>query len=326
MDYVEGPNLANFIKDNPSSAIKAAEMLKTIAQAVHYAHQRGTLHRDLKPHNVLMDPNAQPHITDFGLAKRIDQDSGLTQTGAVMGSPAYMPPEQAAGRLEQIGPQSDVYSLGAILYQLLTSKPPFAGATPLDTIRQVMEAEPVAPSKLNASVPPDLETICLKCLEKRPERRYHSARELAEELGRFLTQEPILAKPASAGRKTWNWLVRHPWALTGTASILVLGLTGLAYGLWEQNRALTWSMTHGRAVKKEGDWADWLLFPLNFLGMPIAPWVFATFVDCKRRNVLLSRVQLRRYGLMGVVEIIAALAASFCLIHLYVWACCPNHF
>jgi len=106
----------------------------------------------------------------------------------------------------------------------------------------------------------------------------------------------------------------------------VLGLTGLAYGLWEQNRALTWSMTHGRAVKKEGDWADWLLFPLNFLGMPIAPWVFATFVDCKRRNVLLSRVQLRRYGLMGVVEIIAALAASFCLIHLYVWACCPNHF
>jgi tRNA A-37 threonylcarbamoyl transferase component Bud32 len=319
MDYVEGANLANFIKDNPLSAIKAAEMLKTIAQAVHYAHQRGTLHRDLKPHNVLMDANAQPRITDFGLAKRIDQDSGLTQTGAVMGSPAYMPPEQAAGRQEQIGPPSDVYSLGAILYQLLTGKPPFAGATPLETIRQAMETEPVAPSKLNASLPSDLETICLKCLEKRPERRYHSARELAEELGRFLNQEPILAKPASAGRKTWNWLARHPWALTGTASILVLGLTGLAYGLWEQNRALIWSMAHGRAVKKEGDWADWLLVPSNFLGMPIAPWVFAAFVDCKRRNAPLSRVQFRRYGLMGVIEIIAALAASFCLIHLYVW-------
>ncbi|MBI4324106.1 MAG: protein kinase, partial [Chloroflexi bacterium] len=231
MDYVEGKSLAELVMDGPLPAAQAAALVKNIAEAVHYAHQRGTLHRDLKPSNVLIDAEGQPRITDFGLAKRfgvpplggsdarIPAKAGtpgeLTQTGAVLGTPAYMPPEQAAGRNEQVGPASDVYSIGAMLYHLLTGRAPFVGETPAATLRQAMEDEPVAPSKLNPQTPPDLETICLKCLEKRPDRRYHSARELAEELGRFLNHEPILARPASAWRKGWSWSQRHPWALVG---------------------------------------------------------------------------------------------------------------
>ena len=160
-------------------------MLKTISDAVKYAHQRGILHRDLKPQNVLLDERGQPRITDFGLAKKVDQDSGLTASGAVMGSPAYMSPEQARGQQDRIGPQCDVYSLGAILYEMLTGQPPFRGETIMATLREVIEFPPVPPSKLNPNVSKDLETICLKCLEKQPERRYASARMLAEELDRF---------------------------------------------------------------------------------------------------------------------------------------------
>ena len=188
--------------------------MKIIAEAIHFAHQRGTLHRDLKPQNVLIDADDRPRITDFGLAKIMKVDSQLTQSGMVMGSPSYMSPEQAAGRHGDVGPASDVYSLGAMLYELLTGRPPFRGETALATLRDVTEAEPTAPRKLKVDIPPDLETICLKCLEKPPSRRYPTARVLAEELDRFLKGEPIQARPASAVRKAVSWARRHPGALS----------------------------------------------------------------------------------------------------------------
>lgn len=248
MDYVAGQNLAALVREGPLPPAQAAEMVKTIAEAIQYAHQRGILHRDLKPQNVLIDEQDRPRVTDFGLAKRTGEDSGLTQTGAVMGSPSYMPPEQATGRHDQVGPPSDVYSLGAILYQLLTGKAPFVGETPLATLRKVVEEDPVPPSKHNPLSPPDLETICLKCLEKKPERRYHTARALAEELERFLNHEPILARPASEWRKVSAWMLKHPWLITAAlaliGSVAFLGLASLVYGLWEHSQLGAWRSSH----------------------------------------------------------------------------------
>jgi serine/threonine protein kinase len=235
MDYVEGRDLGALVRESgPLPPARAAECLKTIAEAVHFAHQRGTLHRDLKPQNVLMDAAGVPRITDFGLAKFIERDDSLTKTGATMGSPSYMPPEQAAGHLDQVGPHSDVYSLGAILYELLTGHPPFRAETAVATMRLVMESDPVPPRKLNLDVPLDLETICVKCLEKNPVRRYPSANALAEELGRFLKHEPIQAVPVSAIRKAESWLRRHPWTLMAAGSLMVMVLAGVLY--WQHER------------------------------------------------------------------------------------------
>ena len=253
MDYVEGQSLAQRMRGGPMPPAQAAELVKTLAEAIHHAHQRGTLHRDLKPSNVLIDREGKPHITDFGLAKQMARESGLTQTGAALGTPAYMPPEQAAGRRAEIGPASDVYSLGAILFELVTGRAPFVAETAVATLQKVMADDPPAPSKVRAQVPADLETICLKCLEKSPERRYHSARELAEELGRFLAHEPILARPASAWRKGSSWAKRNPWAIVGAASVLGLVLLALAYGLWEQVRFLEWrAQDPARTFKRLG--------------------------------------------------------------------------
>ncbi len=248
MDYVEGQNLATLVRERPSPPTKAAELVKTIAEAIQYAHQRGILHRDLKPQNVLIDEHGRPRVTDFGLAKRTGTDSGLTQTGMLMGSPSYMPPEQATGGHDQVGPPSDVYSLGAILYQLLTGKAPFLGETPLATLRKVVEEEPVPPSKHNPLVLPDLETICLKCLEKKTERRYSTARALAEELGRFLNHEPILARPASELRKAFSWMAKRPWLITGAITLIgavaLLGMAGLVYGFWQHSQLSAWRIAH----------------------------------------------------------------------------------
>ena len=187
MDFVAGSNLADFARRNPLSPERAASFVQTIAEAVHFAHERGILHRDLKPQNILIDADQRPRITDFGLAKRVETDSGLTRTGDVIGSPSYMPPEQAASLADEVGPHSDVYSLGAILYELLTGRPPFQAATAWETICQVLQTPPVPPRKLNPAVPRDLETICLKCLEKSPTRRFGSAQGLAAELCGFCT-------------------------------------------------------------------------------------------------------------------------------------------
>jgi tRNA A-37 threonylcarbamoyl transferase component Bud32 len=207
MDFVAGKSLAELVREKPLSPEQAASYVKTTAQAVQFAHDRGILHRDLKPQNVLIDSLDCPRITDFGLAKQVGTDSGLTRTGDVLGSPSYMPPEQASGEMEKVGPQSDVYSLGAILYELLTGQAPFRGATALETLCQVIQSPPVPPRKLNPAVPRELETICLKCMEKSPANRFASAQELADELERFLHGERILSSSRRLPPlRPWIWL------------------------------------------------------------------------------------------------------------------------
>ena len=197
LEYVAGESLARHANGTPVGPRRAASLVAALAHAVQHAHDRGIIHRDLKPANILLAPDGTPKVTDFGLAKRLDSDSARTRTGVVVGSPSYMPPEQAAGNVRAVGPSTDVYALGAILYELLTGRPPFLGETILETIRQVTEHPPVAPTALQPGVPKDLEVICLKCLEKRPEDRFSSAAALAADLDRYLAGEPIHARPPS---------------------------------------------------------------------------------------------------------------------------------
>jgi serine/threonine protein kinase len=193
MDFIEGISLAQKLKDGPLSSRSAARYVQTVARAMHHAHRHGILHRDLKPSNILLDAEDEPHVTDFGLAKRMGGDSGQTRTGAVLGTPSYMAPEQASGKTREFGPATDVYGLGAILYECLTGRPPFQAVTPMDTVMQVIERDPAPPSLLNPGVERDLETICLKCLEKDAANRYASAEELADDLRRYLDGESIRA-------------------------------------------------------------------------------------------------------------------------------------
>ena len=193
MDYIEGPSLAQRLAQGPLPGRLAARYLASVARAIHYAHLQGILHRDLKPGNILLDAADQPHVADFGLAKQLHTDTGQTRTGAVLGTPSYMAPEQAAGR-KDIGPACDVYGLGAMLYELLTGRPPFKAETPLETLMQVIEREAAPPRLLNPSIDRDLETICLKCLAKNTKDRYATAEELAEDLERYLNREAIRAR------------------------------------------------------------------------------------------------------------------------------------
>jgi WD40 repeat protein/predicted Ser/Thr protein kinase len=236
MDHVEGQSLARLVGNQSLPARRAAAFLKTIAEAVHYAHERGILHRDLKPSNVLIDAQDQPHLVDFGLARRLEGSSELTVTGQVLGSPHYLPPEQAAGQRARVSRRTDVYALGATLYHLLTGRPPFQAESLAQTLELVLHADPVAPRLLNPSVPRDLETICLKCLEKEPARRYPTARVLADELGRFQSAEPIRARPLGPLARVWRWCRRKPEvaALAGVAALLfLLGFTGVL-GTWRR--------------------------------------------------------------------------------------------
>jgi predicted Ser/Thr protein kinase len=194
LEYVDGGSLADRLDGTPLPARAAAELVETLARAIHAAHERGVIHRDLKPANVLLTADGTPKVADFGLAKRLEGEAGQTRTGAVLGTPNYMAPEQAAGRVKEVGPATDVYGLGAILYECLTGRPPFQGTTLLETLEQVRSQAPVPPRLLQPRVPCDLETVCLKCLEKDPHRRYASARELADELRRYLNGEPIRAR------------------------------------------------------------------------------------------------------------------------------------
>ncbi len=229
MGFVEGMSLSQRLADGPLPAREAAELIRTVSQAIEYAHRRGVIHRDLKPANILLDPEGHPKVTDFGLAKQVRGDSGLTGSGQIMGTPSYMPPEQAGGQRGEIGPAADVYSLGATLYALLTGRPPFQAASPMDTLIQVVSEEPVPPRRLNPSIPRDLETICLKCLQKEQSRRYGSAAALADDLGNWIEGRPIQARPAGKAERAWRWCRRNP-AVAGLAASVALLLVILAAG------------------------------------------------------------------------------------------------
>ena len=197
MKYIEGTTLARRLAEGPLPPVEAARLLAPVCRAIAYAHQQGVLHRDLKPSNILIDLEGRPHVSDFGLAKRIDADASLTRSGAILGTPSYMAPEQAAANRGPIGPASDVYSLGAILYQMLTGRPPFQAPSEVDTVLLVLEQDPVPPRALNPKVDPDLEMIALKCLQKPIELRFPDAAALADDLDAFLAGEPVSARSTS---------------------------------------------------------------------------------------------------------------------------------
>jgi WD40 repeat protein len=239
LEFVEGGTLDRKLAGTPMPPAQAAELMEVLARAVHHAHVHGIVHRDLKPGNVLLTLAGQPKISDFGLAKQLQSDTRVTQTGSVIGTPSYMAPEQAAGRLNEIGPRTDVYALGATLYEMLTGRPPFRGTSVLDTLEQVRHVEPAGPRRLQPNVPRDLETICLKCLRKEPAQRYESALELAEDLRRFRAGESVQARPVGTVERGLKWARRHPAAATAyTLLVLVLvlgGLGGAATWLWHNS-------------------------------------------------------------------------------------------
>ncbi len=221
MEYIAGPSLAAALARGPLPREKSAQLVATVARAVEHLHGQGIIHRDLKPSNILLDADGLPYVTDFGLVKLLDPGSHVTTTGAIVGTPAYMAPEQAAGRASEVGPRSDVYSLGAILYECLTGRAPFKAETALETLLQVMEGEPLPPRQLLPEIPPKLEMICLKCLEKDPAERYPSAAALADDLERFLEGEEVEARPPSLWANLRRWGRRRP-ALASRLGALLL--------------------------------------------------------------------------------------------------------
>jgi tetratricopeptide (TPR) repeat protein len=240
LEYVEGGSLRDRTAGTPQPEEEAARLVETLARAVHYTHQRGILHRDLKPTNILLAADGTAKISDFGLAKILDADGGPTRTDTMLGTPSYMAPEQAAHDPSKVGVPADVYSLGAILYELLTGRPPFQGPTPLHTLEQVRTQEPIPPRRLRRAVSGDVETICLKCLEKDPRRRYPSALVLAGDLHCFLEGQPIQARRSSLGRRLWCFARRRPALVTwplGATTLLLLLLTLWSYGQLAPHRA-----------------------------------------------------------------------------------------
>jgi eukaryotic-like serine/threonine-protein kinase len=224
LEYVEGGSLAHKLQGEPLPAREAAELIEVTARAMHFAHERGIVHRDLKPANILLTKEGKPKVTDFGLAKHIRGSGAHTQTGTVMGTPSYMAPEQAMGHSRDVGPAADVYALGAILYEMLSGRPPFRSETPLDTMMQVASEEPVPVGRLQPHLPPDLATVCMKCLQKEPYKRYASADELADDLARFRQGEPIQARPIGTVERAYKWARRRP----GIAALLALTALAIA--------------------------------------------------------------------------------------------------
>jgi hypothetical protein len=302
MRLIEGPSLAQRLAGrNPESAIgqegqkEAARLLALVARAVHHGHQRGVLHRDLKPANILLDDAGEPHVTDFGLARRIGAESRLTQSGAIVGTPSYMAPEQAAGK-KDLTTLADVYSLGAILYEQVTGRPPFQAETPLDTVLQVVTRDPAAPRTLNPHLDADLETICLHCLAKEPQERYESAAALADDLERFLAGAPIRARPSTFQERVVKWVKRHQmvvglWGVSGGASLAALAallgagtvaVLSLLGGVWfwtmlsflRQQAQLRDAEERRRAPREEAEGGISFSFGWDILGWSIAWGIF----------------------------------------------------
>ena len=228
MEYVEGGSIADRLRKELPTPRDTAQLLIQVARALHYAHQNGIVHRDMKPANVLLDTDGVPKVADFGIAKRLKEDTHLTVSGAVIGTPTYMAPEQAKGSSRHVGPTADIYSLGAILYEMLAGRPPFLpdDSETAITVR-VLTEDPVSPAWHRPEIPRDLEVICMKCLEKEPRDRYESAAAFAEDLRRYLDDETIVARPPTTAVRTIKWVRRHPWKFVGAAAALLLGVAGL---------------------------------------------------------------------------------------------------
>jgi serine/threonine-protein kinase len=259
MEYVAGPSLAKLLVQGPLEPEAAARLVMTVARAVEHLHAQGIVHRDLKPSNILLDEAGEPHVSDFGLAKMLGGDQ-MTHSGAIVGTPSYMAPEQASGRGASVGPLSDIYALGAILYELLTGRPPFREESPLETLVQVLEGEPPRPSRLRPGLPKAIEWICLKCLEKDPAGRYPSAGALADDLGRFLRREPVEARRLGP----WNRLRR--WARREPALASRLGTMGICGAIIQVNRYFVESQDFGQSRRAIAVVVGWALASIAFQG------------------------------------------------------------
>ena len=235
MEYVGGGSLAERLEGTPWPIARAAELMETLALAMTEAHRKGIVHRDLKPGNILLTLEGDPKVADFGLAKLLDSESEITRSGAVLGSPSYMAPEQAEGNTRDVGPAADLHALGAMLYELLTGRPPFRATSALETLHQVKTTEPVPPSRLVPGLPRDIETIALKCLQKDPHRRYATAAQLAEDLRRFRSGEPVHARRITSLERGWRWCRRNP--------ALAAALGALAACSWHSSAPRSWPST-----------------------------------------------------------------------------------
>jgi len=247
MKFVEGGQVDEVVRRTPISIRQAAELIAKVARTVHYAHEHGILHRDIKPGNILLDQKGEPHLTDFGLARLVEMESTMTRTMEVLGTPSYMAPEQAGGNNAAVSSATDVYGLGAVLYQLLTGQPPFAGGTTYETIKLLLDTEPRQPRLLNPKIDRDLSTICLKCLEKDPKRRYSSALALAEDLEHWLKHEPIQARRTGIFTRGKKWVRRNPTSALLAASLVALAAAA-GWIVWKSEFARHPAVTTGIAV------------------------------------------------------------------------------